>query len=105
MTNTANFYFLFDDFANDTISAIDGLPITAVSPQTLASTLPGIFWIETDVNGDSALCMTKVVGQQTTLTVNSGNYTSTPIPFVPVPDYNGIIGPHPTVIFKPGPRK
>jgi len=108
MTNsTGLFYYLIDNLSTDTVDVIGGLSTGGVSIANLIAALPGTFWIEPDVNGEDALCTTKLVGKSQDLTVNlSGTvYVAKAIPFVPVPDQTGIFGPHPAVIFKPGPRK
>lgn len=108
MTNqTCFYYYLINNLSTDTIDVIGGLSTGGVSVANLISALPGTFWIESDVNGEDALCTTKLVGKSQDLTVNlSGSvYVAKAIPFVAIPDQTGIVGPHPAVIFKPGPRK
>ena len=100
---TSNFYFKLDP-TSDSIDAICNLATGGMNGYTLAAQMPGIFWIEQDVNGNDCLCMRKVVGADCPLLIN-GTTTVFPIPFVAIPDQSNIFGTHPTVLFKPGPRK
>lgn len=88
-----------DNLLNDTIDDISGIVVN-MSAYSLVATAPGLFTIETDINGKPWLCTPKIVGYDIVLTFNNAAYSRSPIPFKPV----YIIGPHPIKIFtlKPG---
>lgn len=96
--NTGLFYFTLTNIQSDSIDSINGVATGGLTASQLIAALPGIFWIQENINGDNRLCMSKVIGEPCTLTMNmSGTpYTAEPSAFVLIPDSTGnVIGPHP----------
>lgn len=106
---TGFFYYEINNMSTDSIDRVGTLFTGGCTAAVLASSMPGLFWLEPDSNGTDWLCCTKVIGEPLTLTVNMNTtpYTTEPIPFravlsSPTSPSGNIFGPNPTVIFKPG---
>ncbi len=100
-------YFQLEDIVNDSIDDLNGITIGPLNAYALVAQWPGIFSIEPNIDGEDTLCMAKVVGQRCWLAVNkSGStYTVHSSAFVPAPVVSsGILGPHPTTVYRPGGR-
>ena len=99
-------YFDIDSM-QDTVDELNGQPFAGMTVSALVNAFPCFFWAEKNVNGIDVLCTDIVLETECELTLNvSGTpYKAAARPFIAVENGRGIFGPHPTVIFKPGPKK
>lgn len=102
-------YFVINNLQTDSIDELCGASFGNTNAYALSNQWGCIFWIESNIHGEDVLCMETKEGSPCYLTLNVAGtpYTAYGKPFIPVqvePNY-GIFGPHPTVIFKPGPKK
>lgn len=106
----SKFYYDIDPSTTDLLTAINGVSITLTSITNLTNQWAQWFWTENNVNGQSCLCVIKLLETPLTLTMTDGTnppYDITPIPFVVVETCGepaSIFGPNPHNA-KPGPRK